>query len=156
MLEFSAPVPMLTSQHVSLTSIGDITLNIYKSSEKDSLDNKYSVTYYELPVYLNLESDQMFGEMTQETVDGMLEYPGAILDYSATDKYMHGYTRTLRITYNESYVSKSQIYTNGTHIVHAQCFTPILGSLNDHIDEFFDSVQLHSLMRGESPLSRNE
>lgn len=132
---------------VAFTSIGDITLNIYKSAQKDSFDTKYSVTYYELPVYLNMESDSMFLEMTEGTVESMLEFTQSELDYSNISEYRNGYMRTSRITYGEHYVSKSIILSNGTHMVNAQCFVPLNQSLNDNVEEFFDNLYLHSLLQ---------
>ncbi len=136
---------MRGSTDVALTSIGDINLNIYKSVEKDSFDTKYTVTYYELPIYVNMESDSMFRDMTESNIESMLEVNGASLDYSEVESIKDGYKRTFRISYNEHYVSKSVIQTNGTHLVNAQCFVPMDRSLNNNIDLFFDQVVLYNL-----------
>lgn len=146
LLEFETPVTMNYGTDIALTSIGDIELKVYKSSEKDSFDTKYSLTYYELPVYLNMESDSMFIEMSEGTVETMLEYPNSNLDYSTHTPYQNGFKRTFRISYGKYYVSKSVIYTNGTHFVTAQTFSPTLHSLNNNIEYFFDQVKLHSLL----------
>jgi len=145
MMEFRSPVLMRGSTDVALTSIGDINLNIYKSAEKDSFDTKYTVTYYELPIYVNMESDSMFRDMTEVNIESMLEVSGSSLNYSEVESIKDGYKRTFRISYNDNYVSKSVIQTNGTHLVNAQCFVPIDRSLNSNIDAFFDQVVLYNL-----------
>ena len=145
MMEFQSPVLMRGDVDVALTSIGDINLNIYKSIEKDSFDTKYSVTYYELPIYINMESDSMFRDMTESNIESMLELSGASLDYSEVQSTKDGYKRTFRISYNDHFVSKSVIQTNGTHILNAQCFVPIDRSLNSNIELFFERVVLYNL-----------
>jgi len=145
MMEFHSPVLMRGDNDVALTSIGDINLNIYKSIEKDSFDTKYSVTYYELPIYINMESDSMFRDMTESNIESMLELNGALLDYSEVESVKDGYKRTFRISYHDNFVSKSVIQTNGTHILNAQCFVPIDRSLNSNIELFFERVVLYNL-----------
>jgi len=141
-LQFKSPIEMDYSRNKALTSIGPINLHLYKSQSKDSLQNKYTVTYYELPVYLNMESDSMFHEMSEEIVQSMLDFQGAELDYSNIETYKDGYSRTLRITYNDIYVSKSLIQSNGTHVVNAQCFVPKSLSLNRNVDLFLNGIEL--------------
>lgn len=133
------------SQDKALTSIGPINLHLYKSQGKDSLQNKYTVTYYELPVYLNMATDSMFIEMSKEIVESMLEYPGAKLDYTSIDPYKNGYSRSTRITYNDHYVAKTVIKSNGTHLVNAQCFVPKSVSLNHSVEKFLKKVDLKNL-----------
>lgn len=145
MLQFQTPIEMRYFRDKALTSIGPIDLHIYKSKSKDSLQNKYTVTYYELPVYLNMESDSMFNEMSEEIVESMLEYPGAELDYSNSIGYKDGFSRTLRITYNDHYVAKTLIKSNGTHLVNAQCFVPKSLSLNRNVDKFLNHIELMNL-----------
>ncbi len=145
MLQFQTPTEMHYSRDKALTSIGPIQLHIYQSLDKDTLQNKYKVTYYELPIYLNMESDSMFNEMAGQITQSMLEYPGATLDYTQPGQYKDGYQMTSRVTYNDHYVAKSIIQSNGTHLVNAQCFVPKSMSLNYNVDQFLSKVILHPI-----------
>ena len=96
-----------------------------------------------------MESDSMFNEMSKEVLGSMLEFPGSNLDYTQTDRYKNGYNRTSRITYNDHYVVKTLIQSNGTHIVNAQCFVPKSLSLNYNVDQFLSKVELLTLTARE-------
>lgn len=141
-LYFKTPIEMTEYGDEAITSTGTIPITLFKSAQKDSMENSYNIVYYELPQPISIEDDSLFIELRDEIINGMMTSPLAKLDYSKEDESFGQYTSTFRITYDNAYSCKSKVVCNGSQIVTAQCISPKYGSLNNNIDRFLSSVKL--------------
>jgi hypothetical protein len=142
LLSFKTPVKISQFHKELLTTVGPMEIINFKSTEADSFENKFNIVYYELPESSDLAHDSLYFAISEEILNGMLEYPDTKLDYSNTTKLSNGYQTLFRINYSDAYVCKGLIISTPYRLAAAQCFTPKYKSLNTSVDRFLDSVSL--------------